>query len=316
MHIFVTGGNGFIGSHVVQKLISDGHQVTCLLRKTSDTKRLNALSYKSAIGDVRDFKSLLSGMTGCDAVIHLASLSSWNDIASPKMHEIVVDGSKNVFEAAKQLGSLKTVFVSSAAAINGTDTPQLQNEQSLFMLDADKLPYSKAKIAVEHMDYPFVTVNPGEVYGPQDYGLITACNLIDFAKSSPVLVCSGGTSIVHVEDVAAGILAALEKGQVGQRYILGGDNLTVRELAELTLNILGQHKKILQIPNTALRIAAKTANMLRLPFPIHPNVVPYATKYWMMDNQKAKRELGIQFRNARATLEPTLQWLHQENLIS
>lgn len=316
MHIFVTGGNGFIGSHVVKKLISEGHQVTCLLRQTSDTKRLNSLPYKPALGDVRDFKSILSGMTGCDSVIHLASLSSWNDIVSPKMHEIVVGGSKNVFEAAKQLGNLKTVFVSSAAAINGTDTPELQNEKSQFMLDANKLPYSKAKIAVEHMDYPFVTVNPGEVYGPQDDNLITACNLIDFAKSSLVLVCSGGTSVVHVEDVATGIIAALQKGQNGQRYILGGDNLTVRELAELTLDILGQHKKILQIPNTALRFAAKTASLFKLPFPIHPNVVPYATRYWMMDNQKAKHELGVQFRNARDTLEPTLNWLKQENLIS
>jgi dihydroflavonol-4-reductase len=316
MHIFVTGGNGFIGSHVVQKLISEGHQVTCLLRPTSDTKRLSSFSYTPAIGDVRDFKSILTGMNGCDAVIHLASLSSWNDIASPKMHEIVVDGSKNVFEAAKQLGNLKTVFVSSAAAINGTDTPELQNETSKFTLDANKLPYSKAKITVEHMNYPFVTVNPGEVYGPQDFGLITACNLIDFAKSSPVLVCSGGTSIVHVEDVASGIIAALQKGQNGQRYILAGDNLTVRELAEMTLSILSQHKKILQIPNTALRIAAKTASALRLPFPIHPNVVPYATRYWMMDNQKAKRELEITFRNAKETLEPTLAWLKKENLIS
>ena len=187
---------------------------------------------------------MLLAMTSCNAVIHLASLSSWNELASPLMHGIVVLGSKNVFKAAKQLG---IVFVSSAAAINGTPEPILQDEHSEFALDPNRLPYSKAKLAVEKMGYPTITINPGEVYGPKDWNLITACNLIDFAKSSPVLVCSGGTSIVHVEDVATGIVAALIKGKIGERYILGGDNLTIRELAELTLDILGQkHKKIWQ----------------------------------------------------------------------
>lgn len=317
MRIFVTGGNGFIGSYVVQTLISKGHQVKCLLRKTSDTKRLTGLDYETALGDVRDFESILSAMTDCDGVIHLASLSSWNELASPLMHEIVVTGSQHVFKAAGQLGIDRIVFVSSAAAINGTLEPLIQNENSVFELDLNQLPYSKAKLAVEKMGYPIITVNPGEVYGPQDWNLITACNLIDFAKSSPVLVCSGGTSVVHVEDVATGIVAALLQGKVGERYILGGENLTIRELAELTLEILGQnHKKIWQIPNTALRAAGKIASTLRLPFPIHPNVIPYATRYWMMDNKKAKQELGLEFRNARDTLEPTLKWLQHEKLIS
>ena len=317
MPIFVTGGNGFIGSYVVNKLLADGHQVRCLLRKTSDTKRLEGLPYEAVLGDVRNFDSVLNGMTGCDGVIHLASLSSWSELASPLMHEIVVDGSKNVFTAEQKLGINRVVFVSSAAATNGTLEPQIQNENSVFTLNPNQLPYSKAKLAVEKMGYPIITVNPGEVYGPNDWNLITACNLIDFAKSSPVLVCSGGTSVVHVEDVATGIVAALLRGKIGERYILGGDNLTVRQLAELTLEILGQkHKKIWQIPNTALRAAGKVAGALKLPFPIHPNVIPYATRYWMMDNKKAKQELGLEFRNARETLEPTLQWLQQEHFIS
>ncbi|MES2503383.1 MAG: NAD-dependent epimerase/dehydratase family protein [Myxococcota bacterium] len=315
MRIFVTGGNGFIGSHVVKTLLSKGYQVRCLLRPTSDTKRLSGLDYEPVLGDVRHQDSLTTGMSGCDGIVHLASLSSWNDIASPAMHEIVVSGSKNLFQAAKAHGISKTVFVSSAAAINGSKTPELQNEDSTFSLEKHHLPYSKAKRAVEQMDFPFVTVNPGEVYGPNDWNFITAGNLVDFAESAPVMVCAGGTSVVHVEDVASGIVAALEKGRIGQRYILGGDNLTIRELAKLTLDILGQNKRILQIPNGLLRIAGKTASALKLPFPIHPNVIPYATRYWMMDNEKAKRELGVSFRNARDTLEPTLMWLKNEGLI-
>jgi dihydroflavonol-4-reductase len=156
---------------------------------------------------------------------------------------------------------------------------------------------------------PVVIVNPTEVYGPEDTALITACNLIDFARSSPVLVCTGGTSIVHVEDVALGIVRAMEKGRAGERYILGGDNLTIRELAAMTLEILGQKKPIWTMPNGLLRGLASVGRTLRIPMPFNPHVIPYATLYWFARNDKARRELGVEFRGARETLTPTLAWL-------
>lgn len=322
MRIFVTGGNGFIGSVVVKKLIEQNHQVICLLRKTSDISRIKNLPYTKSIGDVRDLKSIQKGMMNCDAIIHLASLSNWNDICSPIMREVVVEGSNNILNSAIKMGNLKTVFVSSIAAINGTRLPVIQNEDSHCTLNLNKYSYAKAKIHVEELclkahvnGLPVVIVNPAEVYGPNDTSLNTAGNLIDFAKSSPVLVCNGGTSIVHVDDVADGIIAALHKGQSGQRYILGGENLSVKELAALTLNILGLSKKILQIPNNILVFAAKTADFLKLPFPINPKVVPYATLYWFADNQKACRELGVNFRNAHDTLLPALKWLQETKRI-
>ncbi|MDA0713324.1 MAG: NAD-dependent epimerase/dehydratase family protein [bacterium] len=322
MRIFVTGGNGFIGAVVVKKLIEQNHHVICLLRKTSDVTRIKNLPYTKTIGDVRDLDSIQKGMMNCDAAIHLASLSNWNDICSPLMPEVVVGGSNNVLISAAKMGNLKTVFVSSIAAINGTKNPQIQNEMSTCTLNLEKYSYAKAKIDVEELclqahenGLPVVIVNPSEVYGPNDTSLNTAGNLIDFAKSSPVLVCHGGTSIVHVDDVADGIIAALHKGQSGERYILGGENLTVKELALHTLNILGLSKKILQIPNGLLLFAAKTADIFRLPFPINPKVVPYATLYWFADNQKARRDLGVNFRNAQDTLLPTLKWLQETKRI-
>lgn len=322
MRIFVTGGNGFIGSVVVRKLAAEGHHVRCLMRSTSDTKRLEGCEYERVLGDVRDRASIGEGMQGCDAVIHLASLSNWNDIYSPLMNDVVVVGSQNVLDTAQAAGNLKTVFVSSVAAVNGTKEPQVQNERSPCTLDLNKYTYARAKIAVENLcigktkeGLPVIIVNPGEVYGPNDTSLNTAGNLLDFAKSSPVLTCKGGTSVVHVDDVADGIIAALKRGRAGERYILGGDNLSVEELAKLTLDILGQQqKRVIQIPNWILLLAGKIADTLRIPFPINPKVIPYATLFWLMDNQKAKRELGIQFRDARATLEPTIRWLQQEKL--
>jgi dihydroflavonol-4-reductase len=147
------------------------------------------------------------------------------------------------------------------------------------------------------------------VYGPGDTALATAGNLVDFVTSHPVLVCSGGTSVVHVDDVATGIIAALEKGRPGERYILGGTNLTIRELAALCLDILGRRATIVTVPNRLARFVARVAVRTGLPLPYDPHVVSYATRYWFVDNSKARRELGVTFRTARDTLQSTLAWL-------
>lgn len=330
MKIFVTGGNGFIGSKVVRRLVAGGNQVKCLLRKTSNTHRLDwiaggikgGVDFEPVIGDVRDLESLVNGMAGCDGVIHLASLSNWDDIHSPLMREVVVEGSRNVMKAAVASGNLKTVYVSSITAVGATETPEVQNENSLFTLRSKAFSYAKAKNEVEgicrgffEQGLPVVIVNPGEVYGEDDTQLVTAGNLIDFAKSNPVLVCNGGVAVVHVEDVAAGIEKALQKGKPGERYILAAENLSIRQLAEITLKALGQRKKIINVPNGLISFIAKAGSVCRIPLPFNPAVIPYATKYWYMDNSKAKKELGMDFKSAEHALKCTVDWLFEAGLI-
>ncbi len=322
MRVFVTGGNGFIGSAVVRILRAEGHQVRCLLRKTSNTDRIDDLDYERAEGDVRDASSVAAGLAGCDAAIHLASLSNWNDIDSPLMSEVVEGGTRNLLEAARP-NKTRVVFVSSALAVNASSDPQSFDETAEWTVADPRLGYSRSKRAAEALcleafrrdGTPVVIVNPGEVYGPHDTALITACNLIDFAKSKPVLVCRGGTSIVYVDDVALAIVRALERGKPGERYILGGDNLSVRELAALCLELLGQRKTIVNVPNTILEGITRVARTLRLPLPYNPHVVPYATKFWFMSSAKAQRDLGVTFRPARETLAPTLAWLKDSGRI-
>jgi len=315
MKIFVTGGHGFIGSSVVRQLVEAGHNVRCLVRKSSDTTRLEGLEWEPFVGDVRSADLMLSGMEGCDAVIHLASPSSWHDIDSPYMSQIVEGGTRNVLEAAKAHGGLRVVYCSSVIAVNGTDTPVVQNEETEFTLNDPTMVYAMSKNAAEkiceefHPEVPVVTVCPGEVYGPNDTGMVTAGNLIDFAKSKPVLVSHGGTSMAHVEDVARGVIAALEKGKPGRRYILGGENLSVEELAALTLELVGKTTKIVVVPTTWIKRLTKVGTTMKLPLPYNPLVIPYATKFWFMDNRRAKEELGVDFRSARDTLEPTIAWL-------
>ncbi len=321
--IFVTGGNGFIGSRVVRHLVEQGVAVRCLLRPTSKTGRIDGLPFEPVSGDIRDVASLERGMAGCDGVLHLASVSNWDDIHSPLMDEVVLKGSQNVLKAAQACGSLRMVYVSSVLGINGTQRPQLQDEASTFTLPKSKdYSYAFAKHEVEQhcieaaaAGLPVVIVNPTEVYGPDDHDLITAGNLVDFAKSNPILVPHGGTSVVHVDDVAAGIIAAFEKGRVGERYILGGENLVLNELAQHTIDLLGQKKKIITMPNPLISGLAKLGQRFHLPLPFNPAVIPYAVRYWFIDNTKARQELGITFRSARETLAPTLHWLQKDGYI-
>lgn len=322
MRIFVSGGNGFIGSAVVRKLVQQGHSVRCLLRSTSKTDRIDEVEFERVVGDVCEPLSIAQAMIGCEGAIHLASLSNWSDINSPKMDEVVIKGTRNILGCAAKIPGMKVLFVSSAAAINGATHPELFSEKSKCTLNLERYAYARAKRAAEtlcleaHKKGLHVTiVNPGEVYGPNDTDLITAGNLVDFAKSSPVLTCAGGTSVVYVDDVAEGIIGGLLHGRSGQRYILGGDNLTVTELATLALKIMGQRKRIIQVPNWILKSAASIATACHLKFPINPAVIPYATLYWMMDNSKAKDELGLTFRDAEATLTPTIRWLNQKGYI-
>lgn len=313
--IFVTGGNGFIGSAVVRKLVESGHIARCLLRPTSNLDRIKALPFERVEGDVRDAGAVASGMQGCEAAIHLASLSSWNDIDSPLMAEVVEGGTRNVLEAARAAGNKRVVFVSSVTAVNGSEKPEVFDETAKFTLDDSKLSYARHKRQTERLclesGVPVVIANPAEVYGPHDTALITASNLIDFAKSSPVMVCSGGTSVVHVDDVAAGLVAAVDRGRPGERYILGGENLTIRQLAELTLQLCGRKAKILSFPNAVIRGISTAALATHIPLPFNPKVIPYATRYWFVDASKAQRELGVTFRSARDTLAPTIAWLRE-----
>lgn len=322
MKVLVTGATGFVGSAVTPALLAAGHSVRCLLRPTSNANRIAKYSWEPCIGDVRDADSVRRAVAGCEAVVHLACLSSWAEIDSPLMDAVGAHGTRNVLEAAVAQGCVRVVYVSSVLAINGSEEPRIFNEDEVWTLPVRNLRYSNVKRRAEAICAEFVSrglsvviVNPGEIYGPGDTAFITAGNLVAFAKSKPVFVCQGGTGVVHLDDVAAGIVAALGAGTSGARYILSGENLTIRALAELTLEVLGRNTRVIALPNSLIRAVARTGLRLHLPLPFNPRVIPYATQFWFMDSSLARRELGAHFRGARETLAPTLKWLKKEGHI-
>ena len=191
--------------------------------------------------------------------------------------DVIEGGTRNVLAAAATMNHHRLVFVSSTAAINGSDAPCLFDESAKFTLGDSELSYACAKHQAEGLvreaynhGVRSVIVNPAEVYGPGDTALVTAGTLIDFAKSTPVLVCDGGTAIVHVDDVAAGVVAALERGRAGERYILAGENVTIRRLAELVLELTGRRAPVLRVPTVVARAAARAAIRCGIPMPFNP----------------------------------------------
>ena len=320
MRVFLTGGNGFVGSAVARRLVAEGHDITCLLRETSDVSRIEMLPFTRTAGDVRDVASVREGMRACDCTIHLAAPGSWDEDNPSLLRAVIEEGTRHVLEAAAEHEGHRVVMVSSTAAIAASNHPVVFDERTPFSVPDRALHYAWAKHRAELIAHhafargvPVVIVNPAEIYGPGDTGLVTAGNLIDFATSTPVLVCRGGTCIVNVDDVAAGILAALDRGRPGERYILGGENVTIRGLAELVLELVGRRALVLEVPNGVVRAATRLAVAVGLPLPYNAHVVPYATRYWLMDNTKAQRELGVTFRGSRETIADTLDWLRDTN---
>jgi dihydroflavonol-4-reductase len=323
--VFVTGGYGFIGAHVVRLLLEQGHTVRVLVHTpASDTRRLDGLSWERVVGDVRDGQTLRAAMADCEVCIHLASISAWSEIRTGAVESVVVDGTRQVARAAHAAGARRMVFVSSATAVNASNRPECFDETSPFELEGQGLQYAEAKHRAEQAVFQIaaetglevIVVNPGETYGPDDTGLVTAGNLRDMLRDWPALGCHGGTAVTYVEDVAAGIVLAMQRGRAGERYILGGENLSVEQLIRLTLEIGGMRRKpVVVLPNALVLGLVRVLSRLGLPSPVEPGVVEYATRYWFVDDQKARRELGYAPRPARQALEPTLAWLYQAGLV-
>ncbi len=317
MRVFVTGGNGFIGSRVVRRLVTEGHTVRCLLRQTSRTHRVDDLEFERHLGDLLTPEALQAGMVGCDAVIHLASISAWDQIRSPRMRQVVVEGSGNVLDAAVASGGPRVLFISSLTAVGGTPSPALLDEDAAFELPPDPFIYAHAKRDAEALcmtahaerGLPVLILSPCEVWGPDDDDFITAAYARDTLKDWPALTVRGGTALAHVDDIAGGIVAGLTRGRPGQRYILGGENIHAPDITRGILAAAGQKKPVLQLPNGLTLAAINFMARLGLPTPIHPDLLAHAVLYWFADCSKAERELGYTYRPAKETIQDVVDWL-------
>lgn len=315
--LLVTGATGFIGRHLVPELLADGYSVRCLVRENSRKRAQRYLPVEAEVvfGDLDDGEALRMAAAGCVGVLHLASPSAWDLIGDPVVEEMILEGVRNVFEAASWNGVERILYVSSLAALgpaSGSPVTEAKPEaipRGLYYAQGKRKAGDWLRRAAEQAGMETVVVYPAEVYGPGDDDFVTASNLVRLLQQRPRLVPDGGTAIVHVEDVSRGIATAWKRGASGSDYLFAGENLRLKTLADRTLRAAGKSGRYGVLPWFLLAFPVWLERALGLRFGLDAPVLEYARYRWFADASKAREELGLEFRDAESVLEPTLRWL-------
>ena len=318
MKILITGGTGFLGSHLAHRLAADGHAVTVLRRGSAKTNALDDVDVRQEIGDVGDALSVLRAAEGQEAVIHAAAGLTGRG-ARPESFEINVAGTRSVVDACLAARVQRLVYVSSIAAIGVPRDGTPANEDFVFNLGRSKLYYHISKHRAEAVvregatrGLDAITVNPGSLWGPFGDAYRGSENVRMVIGARRVQVSPGGVCVAHVDDVADGIVSALERGVPGGRYILGGDNLTYRERMAKITAALGSRPQVVPVPGIATDILAMSLEPMTS---IHPRFhaiylrAYLAGKRAFYDSSKAAKELGYRPRSFDAILDECVRRL-------
>ncbi|MGI9257451.1 MAG: hopanoid-associated sugar epimerase, partial [Gammaproteobacteria bacterium] len=258
MTTLVTGGNGFVGSAVVRALLDKGERVRALIRPGSDRRNLADLDAEIAEGDITVRESLAPAMSGCHAIFHVAAdYRLW--VPDPeRMNRTNIDGSVHVIEAAAAARVDRVVYTSSVATLGLHGDGRPANEQTPVSIQDMIGTYKRSKYLAEaavgrrasELGLDVVTVNPSTPVGPGDFKPTpTGKIIIDAAAGRMPAYVDTGLNVVHVDDVAAGHLLALEKGKPGEGYILGGENLSLREILALVAAHTGRNPPSVRLPH-------------------------------------------------------------------
>jgi dihydroflavonol-4-reductase len=318
---FVTGATGFLGSHVARVLADQGANLRLLVRPTSNLKNLQGLNADTAVGDLRDAASLEKAMSGCDTAFHVAAdYRLW--VRDPnEMYRSNVEGTRALLEAARKQGVQRVVYTSSVATIGFTSDGRPADEESPVSL-ADMIGhYKRSKYMAEQVameagrsGMQVVTVNPTTPIGEQDVKPTpTGRIVVDFMKRKFPAYVETGLNLVDVRECARGHVAALEKGKTGERYILGGQDLTLKQILDKLGQITGLPSPTIKLPYffafaTGVVDEAITGMLLRREPRATVDTVRMGKKKMFASSAKAERELGWKIVPVDAALERALDW--------
>jgi dihydroflavonol-4-reductase len=320
MKTFITGATGFIGASIVRGLLKDGREVRALVRAGSDTSNLAGLDIELWKGDLLDRDSLRQGLKGCDVLYHAAAdYRLWT--RNPRqMYRINVEGTTAVLEAALENGLSRVVYTSSVGTLGnpGDGTPGA--EDTPVTLGDMVGHYKKSKFLAEREAESFVArglhlviVNPSTPVGPLDIKPTpTGKIIVDFLSRRMPAYLDTGLNIIAVEDCARGHILAEQKGRVGEKYVLGNTNLTLRDIFALLEEITGLAAPRVRLPYTPILLAAYiNEGIARITGkePLIPLAgVQMAAKFMFFDSSKAVRELGLPQTPVKDALRRAVEW--------
>jgi len=325
--VLVTGATGFVGSAVARALAARGERLRLLARRKSERRNLAGIGGEILEGDLTDPASLIRAVAGCRQVFHVAAdYRLW--VPDPDvMLRINVEGTRALMRAARQAGVERIIHTSSVAAL-GLD-PAGRPADETTSLDPSSLigTYKRSKFLAEQAvmeevgaGLPVVIVNPSSPVGPRDIKPTpTGRMVLDAARGRIPVYVETGLNIVHVDDVAAGHLMAAERGRIGERYILGGENFPLGALLALIAEIAGRRPPRIRLPIAPLVPLALAAEGLarltgRAPS-LTRETLAMARKKMFFSSAKAEAELGYRARPARAAIEDALAWFRGQGML-
>ncbi|PYX57219.1 MAG: dihydroflavonol 4-reductase [Acidobacteria bacterium] len=326
MKAFVTGATGFVGSHVARILAEQGADLRLLVRSSSDPKNIQNLNAERVTGDLRDPNTLETAISGCDVVFHVAAdYRLW--IRDPdQMYRSNVEGTRAILEAARKNRVRRVVYTSSVATMGFTSNGHPANEdspvalenmighykRSKFMAEQVALDAGRKDIGGERMDV--VVVNPTTPVGEQDIKPTpTGRIIVDFLKKKFPAYVDTGLNLVDVRECARGHVAALEKGRSGERYILGGENLTLKQILDKLSAITGLPSPKVRVPYAVALLAGVvdemvTGRILRREPRATIEAVQMSRKKMFVTSGKAVRELGWKVVPVKDALGRAVEW--------
>ena len=322
MKTLITGATGFVGAAVSRELLKKGHKVKALVRQSSVLDNLKNLDVEIVQGDLKDKDSLKRCLKDCKYLFHVAAdYRLW--VPKPKeIYENNVTGTENLMEEALSLGIEKIVYTSSVAVLGKPIEGDVADEKTPVNVDQMIGHYKKSKYLAEEKlkelyktkKLPVVIVNPAAPVGPRDIKPTpTGKMILDAAMKKIPAYLDTGLNIVHVDDVAKGHLQAFNKGILGERYILGGENMTFKEILEMISVLCGHNPPKIQLPKKPLypigyifEIFARLFN-LKNPM-LTVDMIRMAEKKMFFSSEKAKKELNYKYKSAKNALKDAIQW--------
>jgi dihydroflavonol-4-reductase len=327
MKVLITGASGLLGGHIAKQFHDQGYDIRLLLRSSSNKQGVKEYSPEIFYGDLTDPNILYDAVKGCDFVVHSASLTA-NEITDFAYYEEAnVKGTINLVNAAISHGIKKFIYVSTANTIGPGTKENPGTELSEFSLFGYNSGYINSKYLaqqyvleqVEKSNFPAVVVNPTFMIGSHDYKPSSGKMILIGLKNKVQICPAGGKNFIAVKDAAKGVLLALEKGKIGETYLLAGHNLTYVEFFKI-LNKIASHNalqfKVPKIIFNSLGLGGTIASkLLRKPLPL--NLVN--TRVLSLDNyysgRKAREELGLQIAPIEDAIAEAVEWFKKEGYV-
>ncbi|MDH3317336.1 MAG: NAD-dependent epimerase/dehydratase family protein [Gammaproteobacteria bacterium] len=328
MKTLVTGATGFVGAAVARRLLAAGHTLRVLVRKNSDLRNLEGVDVETVVGDLRDPGSLRAAVSGCRALFHVAADYRLWARDSAELYASNVDGTVNLMRAALRADVERIVYTSSVATLglNADGTPS--DEETPVRLEDMIGDYKRSKFLAEETvrqmviedELPAIIVNPSTPIGPRDVKPTpTGRIILDAAAGRLPAFVDTGLNVVHVDDVAAGHLSALERGKVGERYVLGGEDMSLEAILIHVAKVSRGKPPRVRLPHAVVMPIALVSEAWARIFGGEPlatvDGVRMSRKRMFYSSRKAKEALGYTHRPAPEAIHDAVDWFVRNNYL-